>query len=123
MLATPDAVTTTLPVVAPDGTGTTIEPALQLVGDAVVPLKATVPGLAPKLVPVMVTFAPTIPEFGDRLVIFGNTIKLTPLLAVPFTVTTTVPVAAPEGTAATIEVGLQPMAVAAKPPNVTVLLP
>ena len=42
LLATPPTVTTTLPVVAPLGTGTTMEAALQLVGVAAVPLKVTV---------------------------------------------------------------------------------
>jgi hypothetical protein len=42
LLSTPLACTTTLPVLAPLGTGTTIEVALQLVGLAVVPLKFTV---------------------------------------------------------------------------------
>jgi hypothetical protein len=50
-------------------------------------------------------------------------VKLTPLLEVPFAVTTMLPVAAPVGTVARIDVGLQPVAVAATPPNVTVLLP
>jgi len=40
-LATPLTVTTTLPVAAPFGTGTTMLVALQLVGVAVVPLKVT----------------------------------------------------------------------------------
>jgi hypothetical protein len=38
LLATPPTVTTTLPVVAPDGTGATMLVALQLVGVAAVPL-------------------------------------------------------------------------------------
>jgi hypothetical protein len=42
LLAWPLTVTTTLPEVAPDGTGTTICVLLQLVGVAVVPLKVTV---------------------------------------------------------------------------------
>ena len=42
LLATPPTVTTTLPVVAALGTGTTICVALQLVGVAAVPLKVTV---------------------------------------------------------------------------------
>lgn len=42
LLATPATVTTTLPEVAPDGTGTTMEEALQLVGVPRVPLKVTV---------------------------------------------------------------------------------
>ena len=42
LLLTPLACTTTFPVVAPEGTGATIEVALQLVGVASVPLKLTV---------------------------------------------------------------------------------
>jgi hypothetical protein len=42
LLLTPPTVTTTGPVVAPDGTGATIDVALQLVGVAAVPLKVTV---------------------------------------------------------------------------------
>src|SRR2546423_556530 len=41
LLATPFAVTTMLPVVAPDGTVTTMLVALQLVAVAAIPLKAT----------------------------------------------------------------------------------
>jgi len=41
LLSTPAAETTTFPVVAPAGTGTTIEVSLQEVTGAVVPLKAT----------------------------------------------------------------------------------
>jgi hypothetical protein len=59
LLATPATVTTTLPVVAPAGTGITMLVALQLVGVAAVPLNVTVPVpcVAPKFVPVMVTGA------------------------------------------------------------------
>jgi hypothetical protein len=42
LLATPPTVTTTAPVVAPLGTGTTMLLALQLVGVPAVPLKVTV---------------------------------------------------------------------------------
>jgi len=57
LLATPPTVTTTLPVVAPTGTGATMLVADQLVGVAVVPLNLTVlaPWVAPKFVPVIVT--------------------------------------------------------------------
>jgi hypothetical protein len=55
-------------------------------------------------------------------VIFGATEKLNPPLAVPLTVTTKLPLVAPEGTVVTIDVGLQPVAVAATPLNVTVLV-
>jgi hypothetical protein len=51
------------------------------------------------------------------------TVKLTPLLATPPTVTTTFPVVAPPGTGAVILVGLQPVDVAVVPLNVTVLVP
>jgi len=57
LLARPPTVTTTLPVVAPVGTGTTMLVADQLVGVAAVPLNVTVlvPLVAPKPVPVIVT--------------------------------------------------------------------
>jgi hypothetical protein len=73
LLATPLTVTNTFPVVAPVGTVATIDFALQLVGVAFVPLKVTVlvPWVEPKLLPAMVTEAPTAPEAGDRLVIDG----------------------------------------------------
>ena len=73
LLATPDTVTTTGPVVAPFGTVTVMLVAPQLVTGAVVPLNVTVPlpWLAPKFVPVIVTDVPTAPDVGDRLVMFG----------------------------------------------------
>ena len=74
-------------MVAPLGTVTLIEVALQLVTVAVVPLNVTDPDplVEPKPVPVMVTDAPTAPEVGDRLVMLGaaTTVKLTPLLLTP----------------------------------------
>jgi hypothetical protein len=128
LLFTPLAKTTTLPVVAPVGTVTLIEVALQLVTVAVVPLNFTVPVpcVEPKFVPVTVTAAPTAPDVGDKLVRLGadTTVNETPLLAVPLTVTTTLPVVAPVGTVATIDVALQlPMVVTAVPLNLTVLVP
>lgn len=121
LLGTPFTVTTTLPVVAPVGTGTTIEPALQVVGVAVVPLNATVP-VDPKFVPVIVTDVPTAPELVERLVILGvgRTVKLTPLLALPPTVTITFPVLAPFGTGTEMLLMLQLLGVAVVPLNVTV---
>src|SRR5258708_31323972 len=73
LLAVPPTATTTLPVVAPIGTGTAMLVALQLVGVAVVPLNVTVlvPCDTPKFVPVMVTDVPTTPEVGFRFVIVG----------------------------------------------------
>ena len=111
LLACPFTVTTTLPVVAPAGTGATIDVALQLVGVAATPLKVTVlvPWLAPKFAPVIVTEIPTAPDVGERLLIEGGgiTVNETPLLACPFTVTITLPVVAPPGTDTTIELVLQ----------------
>src|SRR5437667_423289 len=122
LLATPPTVTTTLPVVAPLGTDATMLVALQLVVLAVVPLKVTVP-VVPKLVPVMVTPVPTGPVVGFRLVMAGAeevTVKFTPLLAIPPTVTTTLPVVAPLGTDATMLVALQLVVVAVVPLKVNV---
>ena len=121
LLATPPTVTTTFPVVAPAGTDVAMLVALQLVVVAVVPLNVTVP-VDPKFVPVIVTAVPTAPEVGDRLVMLGAdvTVKLTPLLATPPTVTTTFPVVAPAGTDVAMLVALQLVVVAVVPLNVTV---
>ena len=74
LLATPPTVTTTVPVVAPFGTGTTMLAALQLVGVAAVPLNVTVlvPCVAPKFAPAIVTAVPTAPDAGVRLVRLGG---------------------------------------------------
>jgi hypothetical protein len=121
-------VTTTFPVVAPLGTGSTTLVALQLVGVPAVPLNVTVlvPRVAPKFVPAIVTAVPTDPELGLTLLMFGAgevTVKLIPLLAAPPTVTTTFPVVAPLGTGSTTLVALQLVGVPAVPLNVTVLVP
>jgi hypothetical protein len=73
LLASPPTVTTTLPVVAPAGTGTKMLVADQLVGVAAVPLNVTVlvPLVAPKLVPAIVTAVATGPLVGVRLVMVG----------------------------------------------------
>jgi hypothetical protein len=74
----------------------------------------------------MVTAVPTTPDVGFRLVMLGAgvvTVKVTLLLATPPTVTTTFPVVAPAGTAATMLVALQLVAVAVVAPNRTVLVP
>jgi len=127
LLDTPFSVTTTFPVVAPLGTGTTMLVALQLVGVPDVPLNLTVldPCVLPKVVPVIVTEVPTGPDVGDRLVIVGvgSTVKLTPLLDTPLTVTATLPVVAPVGTGTTMLVALQLDGVPDVPLKVTVLDP
>ena len=73
----------------------------------------------------MVTEVPTGPEVGDRLVMLGGvvTVKLTALLARAATVTSTLPVAAPLGTGATMLVAFQLVGVAAVPLKVTELNP
>ena len=74
LLASPFTVTTTLPVVAWLGTGTTIDVALQLVGVAVVPLNDTalLPWVVPKFAPEIVTGVPTAPDVGERLERIGG---------------------------------------------------
>jgi hypothetical protein len=112
-------------VVPPAGTETTILLVLQLVGVAVVPLNLTVlvPCVAPKLAPEIVTLAATAPEVGDKLLMLGPGVKLTPLLATPPTVTTIFPAVAPTGTANTMLVLLQLEAVSPTPFKVNVLVP
>jgi hypothetical protein len=116
LLLTVPTRTTTLPVVAPAGTGTVILVLDQFVGVALVPLNVTVlPNCAgPKLVPLTVMLCPTPPEFGDKLEIFGapSTVKLIALLVTPLTVTVTLPVAAPTGTGAVILVAVQELGIA-----------
>jgi len=65
----------------------------------------------------MVTEVPTAPEVGVRLEIVGvgSTVNITPLLATPLSVTTTLPVVAPVGTSATMLVALQLETAAARP--------
>jgi hypothetical protein len=92
---------------------------VQLVVVAGVPLNVTVPE-DPKLVPVIVTAVPTGPEVGDRLVMPGVTVKATPLLATPLSVTTTFPVVAPVGTDVAMLDEVQLVVVAGVPLNVTV---
>src|ERR1700693_2955236 len=74
LLATPATVTTTLPEVAPLGTGATMLVAVQLVGVEAVPLNFTVlvPCVVPKFIPAIDTEAPTGRETGDKLVMFGE---------------------------------------------------
>src|SRR5215472_17894551 len=81
LLATPPTVTTTFPVVAPEGTGTTMLVLPQVVGDAVVLLNVTVlvPCVEPKFVPLMVTDVPTGPAVGLTPEMFG--VGLPPPLA------------------------------------------
>src|SRR5204863_61616 len=70
LLARPPTVTTTLPVVAPAGTGTTMLVVDHVAGVAVMPLNLTVllPWVAPKVVPAIVTDVATGPLVGERVV-------------------------------------------------------
>ena len=73
--------------------------------------------------PVIVTDVPTGPEVGDRPVMLGETVKFTPLLTPPNTVTVTFPVVAALGTGTTMLVEPQLAGVAAVPLKLTVLFP
>lgn len=90
------------------------------------PLKVTVPPLcvAPKFEPEMVTPTPARPASGDMKLIAGTgwviTLKFTPLLASNWwSVTTTLPEVAPEGTSTAMLESLQLCTVALTPLNVT----
>jgi hypothetical protein len=84
LLVIPLAVTTTLPVLAPVGTVTTIDVAVQLaIVVAAVVLNFTVPCVVPKFAPAIVTDAPTGPDVGERLVMLGATVNAFPLLSTP----------------------------------------
>ena len=127
LLAFPDTVTTTGPLVAPAGTVVEMLVSLQLVGVAVVPLKVTVldPWVSRKYEPLIVTLWPTDAAFGVTVVMLGDgvTVKVTPLLAVPPTVTVTGPVAAVVGTGASMAVAFQLVGVLVTPLNLTMLDP
>jgi len=99
LLVTPPTVTTTFPVDAPDGTGTTMLVADQLVGVAGVPLNVTVlePLVDPKFAPAMVTTVPAAPVVGVTLVIDGVATTLPePVLADPVVLAAVVTIASAE---------------------------
>lgn len=127
LLARPPTATTTFPVVAPAGTGTAMLVALHEVGVAEIPLNVTalVPCDAPKLLPLIVTDAPTGPDVGLKLLMLGGvvTVKVTPLLLTPLASTTTFPVVAPVGTVAVMLVSLQLVTEAVVPLKRTALVP
>ena len=106
LLFVPPVVTTTEPVVAPAGTGTRMLVSLQLIGVPLVVLNFTtlVPCGEPKPEPVTVTTVFIGPVVGEMPLIVGGplTVKLTPALATPPTVTMTGPLVAPVGTGTTI---------------------
>jgi hypothetical protein len=119
LLGAPETVTTTLPDVAPEGTGATMLVSLHEVGVAATPLKVMVlaPCVPPKFVPVMVIEVPITPEVGLRLVSVGGTVtvKFTPLLTIGVIVTVTGPLVAPAGTGAVICVSVQLLVLPPRP--------
>ena len=113
------------PLVAPAGTGTWILFEFQDVGVPATPLNVTVlvPCGLPKLEPEIVIDVPMGAELDDKLAIAGVTVNVIPLLEAPFTLTTTGPVVAPEGTGAWMLPLAQLVGDAFDPLNVTVLVP
>src|SRR5262245_40167696 len=99
LLPMPPTATVTGPVTAAAGTVATMLVLDQLVMVAVCPLKVTVPGDAVKFVPAMVTAVPAFPVAGATLLTIGATVNAAPLLGSPPSLTTTLPVVAPLGTA------------------------
>ena len=133
LLTRPPTITTTLPVVAPVGTDTTMLVADHVDGVADVPLNVTMLAswAAPKLDPEIVRDAPAGPLFGERAVTLGSgarvggtvTVYGSALLATPPTVTTTFPLVAPAGTGTPMLVIDQFVGAAGVPLKVTVLVP
>src|SRR5439155_21057983 len=98
-------------------TGPTMLLRNQVVCVASVPLHVTllVPCVSPKFIPLIFTDVPTSPDVADKPTMLGAgpvTVKFTPLLAAPATVTMTFPVTAPFGTGTTMLVALQLVGVA-----------
>ena len=118
-------VTAMAPLVAPVGTVAVIWLAESTTYVALLPLKVT--ELAPvKLVPVIVTEAPTAPLVGEKLVIVGPriTVNVAALVAVPAGVVTAMaPLVAPAGTLAVIWLAELTTYVALLPLKVTELAP
>jgi hypothetical protein len=122
LLALPDTVTTTFPVVAPMWTVVTMLVVIHAVAMAVIPLNlmVLVPWAEPKLVPVIVTVAPTAPVVIDKPAMPGATVKLFPLLFTPLANTTTFPLVAPGGTVTAMLVAVQVVTLAVVPLKLTV---
>ena len=74
LLKSPPTITTTSPVVTPEGTLTTMLVALQFVGVATVPLNVTAlaPIVVPKFAPLIVTVVPAEPDGGRTPVTSGG---------------------------------------------------
>ena len=118
-------VTTTFPLVAPDGTDVVMVVSVQVVADALTPPKLIVPVLCvvPNPEPLIVTEVPTTPEEGLKLLITGAganvnvpAFRVTPLAVV----TTTGPVCTGLGVVTPICVSFHEVTVPATPLKVTV---
>jgi hypothetical protein len=122
---TPLVVTEMVPVVAPEGTVVVMVVEVDALTTAVVPLKETTlfAGEVLKLVPVIVTVAPTAPEAGLNPDSVGEpgTVKLDELVKVtPLVVTVIGPVAAPTGTVVVMVVAFEEETIAVTPLNFTI---
>src|SRR5262249_24859483 len=74
--------------------------------------------------PEIMTIVPTRPPMGEKLVIFGKTVKLSVLVTVPPAVVTLIgPVTADKGTVALIDVGERMAKELTTPPNFTDITP
>ncbi len=88
---------------------------LQLTTDPGVLPSHTVPDVAPKPDPKIVTCVPAEPDVGDTLMTLGTTVKFHSLLSSPPALTNTGPELAPEGTFTVMLLALQLVGVAAIP--------
>lgn len=126
-IVTPLTVTEIFPEVAPAGTVVVILLAVDEVTVAIVLLNFTtlLAGFVLKLVPLIMTTAPTAPLIGLKPVMVGDgsTVKLVELVPVtPFTVTVIFPVVAPAGTVAVMLVEVDAVTMATVPLKSTLLL-
>jgi hypothetical protein len=128
LLGPPPTDTKRSPVVAPGGTVTVMDVSVELVGSAYTDgLKTTCGSCVPSAenpLPEIVSDEPTAPDDCDKVVMAGDgiTVKPSPLLALPDTVTTTFPEVAPAGTITSKLVLLQDTQITGAPLSVTVLL-
>jgi hypothetical protein len=121
----PLTVATTLPVVAPAGTGATMLVPFQELGVPFVPLNVSALATVPKPAPEIVTGAPIGAGFGDIPVITGIAKNDLALLVPPVILTTTsaLPGGRLLGTGTTIVVLLHDEGFPVIPPIVTLLAP
>jgi len=113
--------------VAPDGATAVTLVLLQEVTEATVPLKVMElpPCVLPKPEPAITTAEPGAPLLGVKVEMLGGgtTVKSTPALGIPATLTTTLPVLIPAGAIAVMLLALHEVTLAATPLKVTVPTP